>query len=72
MKLGFETRLSFDEYSAWCRSRVPPFDPGPEPNGASGCAPTLLALGEDLGESPVTIRSTPDSCVVTPRPKGSY
>ena len=61
-----QSNLSFEEYAAWCRSRVPPFDPG---HGPESTANTVLAANDD--ECPVTIRSRGDHAVVTPRPRGS-
>ncbi len=60
------SNLSFEEYAAWCRSRVPPFDPG---EGPVSTADTVLSMGDE--ECPVTVRSQRDRAIVTPRPKGS-
>ncbi len=54
--------LSFSEYSAWCKSRVPAFDCGP---GPASSANTVLAMDEE--PCPATVRSYEDRIVVTPR-----
>lgn len=62
------SNLSFEEYSAWCRSRRPPIDPG---EGPVSTADTLMANSSDEA-CPVTVRSsTGDYVIVTPRPRGS-
>lgn len=63
------SNLSFEEYAKWCRSRVPPFDPG---NGPDSSADTVLAGPNSEEACPVTVRSVyNDHVVVTPRPQGS-
>jgi hypothetical protein len=60
--------ISFESYAAWCRSRVPPIDPG---EGPVSDHKTELATGKE-DACPVTIRSVYNDCVVvTPRPQGS-
>lgn len=62
------SNLSFEEYAKWCRSRVPPFDPG---SGPSSSHDTMLASPESAEACPVTVRSIYNDCVVvTPRPRG--
>ena len=59
--------LSFEEYAAWCRSRVPALSPG---SGPESTANTWIALPGDEA-CPVTVRSVESRAVITPRSKGS-
>ncbi len=62
------SNLSFEEYAAWCASRVPPISSGAPPESYTNTIPA-----ESDESCPVTVRSTRYDCVVvTPRPKGSY
>lgn len=60
--------FSYEDYAAWCKSRVPAVDPG---RGPISSHDTVLA-GCDDESCPVTVRSTRDCVVVTPRPRGSF
>ncbi len=56
--------LSYEAYSAWCRSRVPAVDPGSVPDSSAN---TILAE-PDSESCPVTLRSVQgDRVIVTPR-----
>ncbi len=63
-----QSLLSFKEYSDWCRSRVPPFDPGSCPASSHD---TVMAPESGTEACPVTVRSSRDQSVVTPSSKGS-
>ena len=61
-----QSLLSFEEYSTWCMSSKPAFDPGNYPMSLAD------TVAPDSNETcPVTVRSEPDSVVVTPRPQRS-
>ena len=62
---GNEMGLSFEDYAAWCKSRVPAFDPG---QGPSSAGRTLLPADDD--DCPVTVRSR-GQVMVVPKSKRS-
>lgn len=63
MMQSMQSLLSFEEYSAWCMSRKPPFDPGHCPVSLATTVPP------DSNDScPVTVRSAnSDHMVITPQ-----
>ena len=60
------SNLSFEEYSAWCRSRFPEIDPGPAPDSYAN---TIPASTEE--PCPVTVRSARGCVLVTPNSQRS-
>jgi hypothetical protein len=61
------SRLSFEEYAAWCASRLPPVN---HSAGDSGTYPTICAFTPE-DECPVTVRSAGGRHIITPVPGGS-
>lgn len=61
------SELSYEEYRAWCASRVPPLVDEGTP---FSLRLTVAAVPED-DACPVTVRSVESKAVITPRSKGS-
>lgn len=62
-----EATMSFEQYSAWCLSRTPGYHGDEE---AVASANTEVPASSDA--CPVTVRSSRDRVIVTPRIKRSF
>ncbi len=63
-----QTLLSYSEYEAWCRSRVPETSPA---RVQPSLRPTLIASLADDEACPITVRSFDGQVVITPWSRGS-